>query len=201
MVEYGSKEKWEQDSKKQDQPFPYEKLGEIDGKVYAYILPFDVPYDDKTPEDLEQYTSIMNQVQGVLKTFRVTGSSAGAGKKGDAADNKYAVAGIEDAAAFEQYFNSLKQLIARDDKKAVADSFIYPVSIVIDDKKTTFQNADEMVAQYDKVFTDKVKEAVAKQKVEDLFVNYQGVMVGNGELWLGVNVDNGEEYYILSVNP
>jgi inhibitor of cysteine peptidase len=70
IVEYGSREKWEQDSKKEGQPFPFKKLGEIGGKVYAYILPFDLPYDEKTPEDLKQYTEMMNEVEEVLKTFK-----------------------------------------------------------------------------------------------------------------------------------
>ncbi|OQB16071.1 MAG: hypothetical protein BWY15_00200 [Firmicutes bacterium ADurb.Bin193] len=70
IVEYGNREKWEQDSKKENEPFPYEKLSEINGKVYAYILPFEFPYDDKTPEDLKQYTDIMNEAEAVLKTFK-----------------------------------------------------------------------------------------------------------------------------------
>ena len=69
----------------------------------------------------------------------------------------------------------------------------------INQKTVTINNAQEMLANYDSVFTENVKKAVAGEKVEDLFVNAQGVMVGNGELWLGVA--EGEKYYILSVNP
>lgn len=70
IVEYGSREKWEEDSNKEGEPFPYERLGEIDGLVYAYILPFDMPYDDKTPDDLEEYTRLIEEARDVLKTFK-----------------------------------------------------------------------------------------------------------------------------------
>jgi len=56
-----------------------------------------------------------------------------------------------------------------------------------------------MLACCDSVFTENVKKAVAGEEVEDLFVNAKGVMVGNGQLWLGVA--EGEKYLILSVNP
>ena len=50
------------------------------------------------------------------------------------------------------------------------------------------------------IFTPRVREAIAKQKVADLFVNRQGVMVGKGEAWLSVSDKEPHRYGIISVN-
>ncbi|HHV65461.1 MAG TPA: hypothetical protein GXX46_10375 [Peptococcaceae bacterium] len=56
-----------------------------------------------------------------------------------------------------------------------------------------------MLVQYDKVFTADVKKAVVRQQIGDLTANAMNVMVGNGQLWFGV--DENQDYYILAVNP
>ena len=35
-----------------------------------------------------------------------------------------------------------------------------------------------------RIFTDRVKAAILSQNLDDAFSNYQGVMVGNGEVWI-----------------
>lgn len=200
IIEYGSVEKWEQDSKKKDEPFPYEKLGEIDGKVFAYIPPFDFPYDDNSPEDLKEYTEMMSLVEKVLKSFKPANNQETAPKQETAqGGNKYSAAGIDDPAGFEKYFYEVQELIARDDREAVARNLNYPVDLNINNKTVTIKNVEEMLQQYDTVFTQDVKKAVAEQKVENLFVNANGIMVGNGQIWFGAA--EGEKYFILSVNP
>jgi large exoprotein involved in heme utilization and adhesion len=39
------------------------------------------------------------------------------------------------------------------------------------------------VADYDKIITTKVKRAVANQSYATLFANWQGVSIGDGEVW------------------
>lgn len=199
VIEYGSVAYWEQESTKEDQPFPYEKLGVINGKVFACIPPFDFPYDENSPEDLKEYTEMMASVEKVLQSFKPINKEVAAqpGIPGDG--NKYRAAGIEDPAGFEQYFHMVRSLIANNDREAVARCFSYPTDLPINNKKVTINNVQEMLEQYDNVFTLNVKKAVAEQKAENLMVNASGVMVGNGQLWFGVA--EGEKYFILAVNP
>ena len=42
---------------------------------------------------------------------------------------------------------------------------------------------DHAIADYNAAINLRVKQAVAGQNVENLFVNYQGVMIGDGEIW------------------
>jgi hypothetical protein len=70
IIEYGSEAYWDQESKKEDQPFPYEKVGVINGKVFASIAVLDFPYDEKSPKDMKEYTEMMDSVEKVLKSFK-----------------------------------------------------------------------------------------------------------------------------------
>ena len=44
-------------------------------------------------------------------------------------------------------------------------------------------NVPRRYASYDGIVTAKVKRALAEQSYAKLFANWQGVMVGDGELW------------------
>lgn len=69
----------------------------------------------------------------------------------------------------------------------------------IERESLSIDNKQMLLENYNKIFTSKVIEAVKSQKVEDLFVNYKGVMIGNRGLWLGANQD-GTSYFIIGVN-
>jgi hypothetical protein len=194
IIEYGTIEKWEQDSKREGEPFPYDKVGEIDGKVFASIFLFDFPYGPESPEDVEQFESLLSSLDEVLKSFTPIDNAGNAEAK-----NKYAVAGIDDPAGFEEYFRKVQSLIVKGERQQVIKHFKYPVELNIDNTKVVINNEAELLDMYDTVFNENVVGAMAGQKIEDLFVNAMGVMVGNGQVWLGVTEQG--EYFILSVNP
>jgi len=86
-------------------------------------------------------------------------------------------------APYKAFFDKLKKAVAENDKKTVASMVDYPFKARINDKAVTIRDAAHFEADYDKVFTKKVKEAVAKQTYATLFANWQGVMIGDGEVW------------------
>lgn len=86
-------------------------------------------------------------------------------------------------AAYATFFEALKTAVAAGDKQAVSAMVDYPFTARIGDKALTIRDAAQFVADYDTVITPKVKDAIAAQTYETLFANWQGVMIGNGELW------------------
>jgi hypothetical protein len=84
---------------------------------------------------------------------------------------------------YEQFFTKLKKAIAEGDKETVASLVDYPFKARISGKVVTIRDAAHIAADYDKVITAKVKDAVAKQTYATLFANWQGVMIGDGEVW------------------
>lgn len=92
---------------------------------------------------------------------------------------------------YHQFFEHLQKAVAADDKAAVAALVDYPFQARINGKAVKLRDAAHFVADYDKIVTAKVKHAVAGQTYETLFANWQGVMIGDGEVWFsGVGKDN-----------
>lgn len=98
------------------------------------------------------------------------------------------IAGIADPAAFVQGFKRLQMDVAQGNHAKVAAFVAYPLHVYTGGKKQTVANAQAFVRHYDAIMTTKVKAAIATQQVNQLFVNSEGVMVGNGEVWLTQSV-------------
>lgn len=107
-------------------------------------------------------------------------------------------------APYYEFFEELKKAVAENDKEAVASMVDYPFQARIDGKAVTIRDTAHFVADYDKVFTANVEEAISNQTYPDLFANWQGVMIGNGEVWFsGICSDETceqETIKIITVN-
>jgi hypothetical protein len=88
-----------------------------------------------------------------------------------------------DHKSYEEFFAKLKKAVAEGDKETVASMIDYPFQARLKGKAVKIRDQKHFVADYDQVVTAKVKDAVAKQTYPTLFGNWQGVMIGDGEVW------------------
>ena len=80
---------------------------------------------------------------------------------------------------------TLQQAVKTHDAQTVAGLVSYPIDINPRTKKTLhIATPEAFIAQYDSIITPHIAEVITKQKYDALFVNYQGAMFGNGELWI-----------------
>lgn len=115
------------------------------------------------------------------------------------ADNPYANAGISNPAHVTQFVARLKRAVAADDHVAVAAMVNYPLTVnAPGGRSMTYRNAAALSTNYARVFTPEVKAALAAAKTDDLFSRDQGVMIGDGEIWM--NELHGS-MKIITVNP
>ncbi|WP_099191573.1 hypothetical protein [Tepidibacter mesophilus] len=121
-------------------------------------------------------------------------SSDGSGR-----ESRYDVAGIDNPAEFEEMFNEVKRLVFKGDKNKVSEYVIYPLKVNHDGSTREIATEDEFIKNYDNIFTERVKEALSNQDVKDTFINYQGVMVGDGEVWFGAS-RGLPKYGIIAIN-
>ncbi len=105
-----------------------------------------------------------------------------------------ASAGIKDKQKFLDFFRNLQDAVKNEDADKLSDMVNYPIWCGV--KKTKrgmarkpLKTTGDFKKHFSKVMNDKITTIIMAQKVEDLFCNYQGVMFGNGEFWLGVNSD------------
>lgn len=111
--------------------------------------------------------------------------------------NPYEVAGIDDPAEFTAYFAKLQTAVKNNKPAEVAALIAYPMNLNKDNKTYVIYSKDELVKKYDRIFTSLVRDKLLAQKADKLFVNYQGVMVGDGELWIG---ERNNKLGVIAVN-
>lgn len=114
--------------------------------------------------------------------------------------NPYETAGIADPQAFDAMFDELKAAVAKGDKNAVAAHILFPLRVNGAGSAMIVTTEKEFLKQYDEIFTSPVKQALADQTKDSLFVNYQGVMVGRGEIWFGGDISAPQRLGIITIN-
>jgi hypothetical protein len=99
------------------------------------------------------------------------------------ANDKYNAAGITDAAAADKFFTSLQRAVALNQKSKVALMVSFPLRVRAGGGHMTLKHPSALLRHYNVVFNRKVKRALATQRSANLFSNWQGVMIGRGEIW------------------
>ena len=94
---------------------------------------------------------------------------------------------LGDAGQYERVFTQLQQSVASGDRAAVSKLMRYPLRVDVAGSKREVADAAAFQRDYDSIVTAPVARAIAAQSFATVFVNQQGVMIGNGQVWL-----NGE---------
>jgi hypothetical protein len=92
---------------------------------------------------------------------------------------------IGDPAKVRETLATLQQAVGKHDTAAVAALVSYPISINPHKPNALIIHTPKsFVDRYNQIITPHIAEIIEKQKYEDLFVNYQGAMLGSGEVWI-----------------
>jgi hypothetical protein len=94
----------------------------------------------------------------------------------------FAVAGTTQSAA-KDFLARLQSAVTKNNKQDIAKLTQFPLRINQHGKSSFVKSKAEFIANYPTIFTKKIKQVIAKQQLQNLFVNSQGVMLGNGEVW------------------
>jgi hypothetical protein len=78
----------------------------------------------------------------------------------------------------------LQRAVASHNAPAVAALIHYPIKVNPGKKPFTIKNEKAFIKDYDSIITHDIQDVILKQKYEDLFVNSQGAMIGDGEVWI-----------------
>lgn len=91
---------------------------------------------------------------------------------------------LGDHTAYRAAFDAIQTAVADDDGAGLAEWVGYPIDVKLDGKELTIAGTAEFEEQYDSIVTDEIRAAIVDQQWQDLFANYQGVMFGDGQVWL-----------------
>lgn len=91
---------------------------------------------------------------------------------------------LGDHTAYRTAFDAIQKAVADGDKAGFAAWVSYPIDLTAGGKEMTIKDAKHFEEHYDAILTDEIKDTITGQKWQDLFVNYQGIMFGNGQVWI-----------------
>lgn len=95
--------------------------------------------------------------------------------------NIYEVCTSVPKAEVEAFAAQVKQQIVSHDWKGLSGNISYPITV----GDTTYQNSDEFAAgNFEDSLSQKFVDAVEAETCTDMFCNWQGIMLGNGEVWI-----------------
>jgi len=98
--------------------------------------------------------------------------------------NKSIDLSVGDHVKVQQLLTQLQQAVAKHNAPAVASLVHYPIKVNPGKKPFVVKNEKAFIKDYDRIITHDIQDAILKQKYENLFVNSQGAMIGDGEVWI-----------------
>jgi hypothetical protein len=111
------------------------------------------------------------------------------------------------------FLAKFQDALKRDDREAVASLVNYPL-LVTAGGKMHIRSRNQLLANYQRVFTAQVRAAILKANADDVWGNSNGFMVGSGVIWFDVIIPRNEQadvsapdywkkypFKIITVNP
>lgn len=81
-------------------------------------------------------------------------------------------------------FDQLQQGVRGNDPAKVAATVRYPIKVTIKGKRTTIKSAGVFIRRYADIISPDIASVIKSQKYADVMLNNQGMMLGNGEIWI-----------------
>ncbi|WP_417308278.1 hypothetical protein [Devosia sp.] len=88
-------------------------------------------------------------------------------------------------APWQSAFTAIQAAVTERDEEALAPYFSYETPLRVNGEEVALDSEFDLYEIYDSLFTPEIVTRITEQKYEDLFVNQDGIMFGDGEVWLG----------------
>jgi len=117
--------------------------------------------------------------------------------------SEYSIAGmsIHDCYQVRSFLSDLQAAITINDRKKVAGMLKYPIRYNAGKRTITFRSAQELLLQYDSVFSASLRQAITGQKYWNLIGGAEGIGIEGGYIWISSPSQNGSFYITNIVAP
>jgi hypothetical protein len=85
--------------------------------------------------------------------------------------------------SYAAFLKRLKSAVRTDDHDVVLKLIGFPLRVNSNGRLRLYPDAGSVRADYDRIFTPKVTQAILGQRFDRLFGRDQGLMIGDGEIW------------------
>jgi hypothetical protein len=102
----------------------------------------------------------------------------------------------------EAFMAKTKAAILKGDKQWLADNIHYPIMVSVNGKRTSIKTKEQFFNNFDGIVSQSYKNNVGAECTCNLFSNIQGVMLGNGEIWIDdfATAKGKVKLYIKTIN-
>ena len=106
----------------------------------------------------------------------------------------------------KDFFSLIQKALLRGDTEWLSQALSsYPFTVNMGNEHIELKSEKDLKKYAKKIFNSELKDDVRKQSSESLFKNWQGVMIGNGDIWFS---EMGEKhgtnivwrYQIIAIN-
>jgi len=101
--------------------------------------------------------------------------------------HRYAAIGVRDPESLHRNSQAFWLAVKREDRKTAASLIRYPIRVDTSAGRKRYASADELLADYELIFTPAFRESIAKGLPRNMFVRDQGAMLGSGQVWFGAD--------------
>lgn len=126
----------------------------------------------------------LQQVGMFMLLMAAAGAWAAASRDGEAAVDASIDQVLGDHARYRAVFDRLQQAVADHDAAAFAALVSFPIEVNLGRARVPIAEPAQFVASYDRIITPAVAAVITGQQYAGLMVSGQGVMFGDGQVWL-----------------
>ena len=87
-------------------------------------------------------------------------------------------------AEYRAFHHRLVEAVTKDDRLALSDMVHYPLRKNFNGLTTQYHTKADFIKNYRAIFSKTVRAAVLQQDFNEIFASDQGIMYGQGELWV-----------------
>lgn len=98
--------------------------------------------------------------------------------------HRYQLIGAKEDTVIESFARKIKYAIESSNYKWISNHISYPISVYTNGTKKTINDAKLFLKYSATIFTKKFKNKMAHVRTKDLFTNWRGAMLGNGDIWI-----------------
>jgi len=90
---------------------------------------------------------------------------------------------VQDEGDYRSFLAQLQAAVRTNNRSAVVRLVRFPLRVNFAGGAKTYRDTRTVLADYDRIFTPRVRQAIGDQRFENLSGRDQGVMIGDGAVW------------------
>jgi hypothetical protein len=97
---------------------------------------------------------------------------------------QFAVAGVQRDSSVYAFVGRLQAAVSTNDSLVVVETFVLPLFVTDSLSDLHVRTRRDALRYFSRIITPAVRHAILAQQLDGLFANWQGVMIGNGQVWI-----------------